>query len=167
MSGENTVTAGASLASTSDPLTRTKANLLGTPTVRANESSVTHREMAVGAEVLLASLIGADMNSTADQSVDMPSGDYTIGEILVTNASISLDTAVGGIYTGAGKTGGIVVAATQAYSNLTASTKKDELTLTSTCTTDVFSDDPIYVSLTTAQGAAATADFYFYGKYLK
>jgi hypothetical protein len=122
--------------------------------------------------ILLGKLIGANMNSTADQQITMldnPSK-FILRRIVVTNASISLTTAAGGVYTAASKGGTAVVAAAQAYSSLTTSALFLDLTLstTSSASTTVKSSIPnLYLSLTTAQGAAATADVYVYGDILE
>lgn len=122
--------------------------------------------------ILLGKLIGANMNSTADQQITMldnPSK-FILRRIVVTNASISLSTAAGGVYTAASKGGTAVVAAAQAYSSLTTSSLFLDLTLstTSSASTTVKSSIPnLYLSLTTAQGAAATADVYVYGDILE
>ena len=122
--------------------------------------------------ILLGKLIGANMNSTADQQItllDNPSK-FILRRIVVTNASISLSTAAGGVYTAASKGGTAVVAAIQAYSALTTSALFLDLTLstTSNASTTVKSSIPnLYLSLTTAQGAAATADVYVYGDILE
>lgn len=122
--------------------------------------------------ILLGKLIGANMNSTADQQITIFSNPskFILRRIVVTNASISLTTAAGGVYTAASKGGTAVVAAAQAYSSLTASTLFLDLTLstTSSASTTVKSSIPnLYLSLTTAQGAAATADVYVYGDILE
>lgn len=122
--------------------------------------------------ILLGKLIGANMNSTADQQITMldnPSK-FILRRIVVTNASISLSTAAGGVYTAVSKGGTAVVAAAQAYSSLTTSSLFLDLTLstTSSASTTVKSSIPnLYLSLTTAQGAAATADVYVYGDILE
>lgn len=122
--------------------------------------------------ILLGKLIGANMNSTADQQITMldnPSK-FILRRIVVTNASISLTTAAGGVYTAASKGGTAVVAAAQAYSSLTTSALFLDLTLstTSSASTTVKSSIPnLYLSLTTGQGAAATADVYVYGDILE
>lgn len=122
-----------------------------------------------GMSQLLFQLIGANMNVTTDQIMTAigPSAPtrYLIDEILVVNASVSLTTAEGGVYTGASKpSGGILVAAAQAYSGLDATTKGLALTLTALARGPQ-STIP-YVALSTAQGAAATADFYVFGRIL-
>lgn len=112
-------------------------------------------------EMCLGGLVGANMNSTADQSITISSASYVITAIIVTNASISLTTAAGGIYTAASKGGTAVVAAGQVYSALTAATKQLALTLNDT---DRRTVTALILSLTTAQGSAATADIYIYGR---
>ncbi len=81
-----------------------------------------------------------------------------IRRIVVNNASISLTTAAGGVYDTASKGGNAIVANTQVYSALTASTKWVDLTIATIGTTDIVTTGVLYLSLTTAQGAAATAD---------
>ena len=121
--------------------------------------------------ILLGSLIAANFNSTADQIItifDNPAK-YIVRRIIVTNASTSLTTAAGGVYTAASKGGTAIVAASQVYTSLTASTLFLDLTLSATgnASTTVKSSIPnLYLSLTTAQGAAATADVYVYGDIL-
>jgi hypothetical protein len=122
--------------------------------------------------ILLGKLISADMNSTSDQRIAMFSNPskFILRRIVVTNASISLTTAAGGVYTAASKGGTAVVASSQAYSSLSASTLFLDLTLSTTgsASTTVKSSIPnLYLSLTTAQGAAATADVYVYGDILE
>lgn len=112
---------------------------------------------------ILASLIGANMNTTADQAITMPAGKWIVRKIVVTNASVSLTTAVGGFYTAAAKGGVAIVAATQIYSALTTNTKFTDLTLTATMATDILTNTTTYFSLTTAQGVAATADIFIIG----
>ena len=101
--------------------------------------------------ILLGKLIGANMNSTADQQITMFSNPskFILRRIVVTNASVSLTTAAGGVYTAASKGGTAVVAAAQAYSSLTASTLFLDLTLstTSNASTTVKSSIPnLYLS---------------------
>lgn len=123
-------------------------------------------------------LLGADMNVTTDQLIPIQvtdadnnivalAGQFIIDDIVVTNASVDLTTAAGGVYLAASKAGTPIVAAAQVYSALTASTKWVALTKAATALTDLFDGTTqanLYFSLTTAQGAAATADIYVYGK---
>ena len=122
--------------------------------------------------ILLGTLVGANMNSTADQKITIFSNPskYIVRRIVVTNASTSLTTAAGGVYTAASKGGDAVVASSQAYSTLTSSALFLDLTLntSSSINITVKSSVPnLYLSLTTAQGAAATADVYVYGDILQ
>lgn len=110
--------------------------------------------------VLLGRLIGANMNSTSDQQIDMGSANWILTEIVVTDSSGNLTTAVGGIYTAAAKGGTAIVAAGQAYAALTTSVKVLKLTLANN---DRRTEEALYLSLSTPQGAAMTADVYVYG----
>lgn len=117
----------------------------------------------VGQDQVLFRLRAADMNVTTDQVFE-PLGiypSYIITMIRCCNASLSLTTAAGGIYSAASKSGDTLVAAGQAYSTLTGSTLGIDLTKTA-AGRGVRTGAPI-LSLTTAQGAAATADFYILG----
>lgn len=116
--------------------------------------------------VVLAKLEGANMNSTADQAITVyGASKYVIRGILVTNASISLTTAQGSLYTAASKGGTALTTSptTTAYSSLDAAAKYLDLTLASLTT---LTASTLYLSLTTPQGAAATADFYIFGDIL-
>lgn len=107
--------------------------------------------------------ITADMNIATDQEIAMASTNYIIRYIVACNASLSLTTAAGGVYAAASKTTAIV-AAGQVYSALTAAAKFVDLTLTTEATQNVRTEASIYLSLTTPQGAAATADIYVFGQ---
>lgn len=118
-------------------------------------------------------IYGANMNSTADQpiTISVPSATYTIDKIIVSNPSVSLTTAAGGVYSAASKGGVAIVGSGQAYSALTtnaANTTGNSLALTiaTAGNTTAFGGPSqganavttIYLSLSVAQGAAATAD---------
>lgn len=113
---------------------------------------------------MLGKLIGANMNSTADQPIAINSSKYVIRRIVVTNASANLTLAAGGFYTGAAKSGTTIVSAAQVYSALSASTKVVDLTIIGLA--DVLTATTLYLSLTTGQGSAATADVYIFGDVL-
>lgn len=124
---------------------------------------------------VIGKLIGANFNITTDQAIPIQisdtddvvttgEGDFIVADIVVRNASISLTTAAGGIYTAASKGGSAIVGAAQAYSALTSSVKWVSLTKAGTSLTDVLNQANLYFSLTTGQGAAATADIYVYGR---
>jgi hypothetical protein len=107
-------------------------------------------------------LTGANFNSTADQAItiDPPSPNYEIQSISITNPSISMTTAQGGVYTAASKGGIQLVAATQVYSALTTNAidSTGNFLNLPIINNHLMDYATLYLSLTTAQGAAATAD---------
>lgn len=125
-------------------------------------------------EQVLGSL-NASFNDTNDQPIPVSRAItvFVITRILVTNASTSLTTAVGGFYSGASKTGVTVVAASQVYTFNTAASIVNFPTLTaggsgtrfSAANLETIDDDywALYLSLTTGQGTAATADVFLCG----
>lgn len=117
-----------------------------------------------GTSTALWRLSAASMNTTADQAFSKTFGfaNFTIDRVIVTNASSSLTLAVGGIYGAASKGAPILVAAAQVYSALTSGTKILNPTLTAAAG-DMLTLSNIYLSLTTGQGSAATADFTIIG----
>ena len=102
-----------------------------------------------------------------DQEITMFSapGKFIVRRIVATNASVDLTTAAGGIYPAVSKGGTAVVANSQVFSGLTAATKFVDLTIASGYTSggDILTVKNLFLSLTTAQGGAATADVYVYG----
>jgi hypothetical protein len=115
------------------------------------------------ASVQCGMLKSANMNVTTDQIIPIafPSSTYEITEISIANASTSLTTAVGGFYQTTSKGGTAIVANSQAYSTLTAAATNaagSVLQATLAIPTAAFNLNAIYFALTTAQGAAATAD---------
>lgn len=113
---------------------------------------------------VLGKLIGANMNVTTDQTIPITldqGSKFVINQILVMNTSTSLTLAAGGVYTAASKGGSAVVAAAQVYSALTGATKMVVATLAITDT--VWTVSSLILSLTVAQGGAATADIYVMG----
>ena len=114
--------------------------------------------------LLIGVLKGANLNVTTDQAIAIASASkYQITQITVTNSSGTPSLAAGGFYTATSKGGINIVAATQVYSGLTAVTKFMNVALLAVLTTDIRSESTIYFSLTTAQGAAMTADIYIFG----
>ena len=109
-------------------------------------------------------LIGANMNSTADQPFEKLHNfsAYSLQFFRAMNASVNMTTAAGGVYTGAAKSGIVLVANTQVYTTLTTSAKGQALTVVAADATGRLTADPIF-SLTTAQGSAATCDLYVIG----
>ena len=118
--------------------------------------------------ILAGVLKGANFNSTADQAISIisPTQKYRITDIMVVNASVSLASAVGGFYTAASKGGTQIVPSSQAYSGLTGAAINalgSSLNVANTNMVQaVFNLNTIYLSLTTPQGAAATADVYVF-----
>lgn len=115
---------------------------------------------------VIGSITGANMNTTADQAITIGAAKYVIRKIVVTNASVSLTTAAGGLYTAASKGGTAIVAAVQLYSGLTGSAKFIDLTLGALLGTDALTSATLYLALTTGQGSAATADIFIIGDVL-
>lgn len=116
---------------------------------------------------LLGFKIGVNMNATTDQAITMVNGGhkFRISKITVLNASVDLTTAAGGVYPAASKGGTAIVANSQAYTALSATNYALDLTLVATPAKTVYAaDQALYLSLTTAQGAAATADIYVFGQ---
>jgi hypothetical protein len=113
---------------------------------------------------VLFTLKTANMNSTSDQffASDGNVTKYIVTFIYCTNASISLTTAAGGLWTAASQGGNNLVGAGQAYSQLTTSTGLLALTLATGATQNLQVAQPI-LHLATPQGATATADFYCVG----
>ena len=125
---------------------------------------------ALGASQKVFARANCDFNSVADQPLLLPAymTAFMLTGIIVTNPSLSLTTAAGGFYPEASKAGTPLVAAGQVYSSLTAAAKLLSCKLASGVSTtryDISSlpDWAIYLALTTAQGAAATADVYLLG----
>lgn len=122
---------------------------------------------------VLASLGSANFNVTTDQAITLPNTitAFQISGILITNASTNLTTAAGGFYADTSKTGVTIVAAAQGYTSLTAASKLLSATLAQASTVTFTSANcdsvdgylTIYLSLTTPQGSAATADVYLLG----
>jgi len=129
---------------------------------------------ALAAQRVLASLRGANFNTTNDQPIAIPQRvtAFRLTGITVTNASLGLTTAAGGFYPQAAKASTPIVAAAQAYSALTTTTDLLNLTIASFGLNTRFSSANlgtiggllnIWFSLTTGQGVAATADVYLIG----
>lgn len=119
---------------------------------------------ALGSITTLWRLPGANMNTTADQAfiAAFSFTRFIITQIIATNASGAITVAAGGIYTGAGKTGVIVVAAAQSWAGLTSTTKAATPTLT-TAGQELLTATSLYLSLTAGMGSPGTADFYIMG----
>lgn len=129
--------------------------------------AVTNR---IAGEEMIGKLLSANLNVTTDQTIPIVNASkYVITKIVITNASANLSagSTAGGVYPSASKAGTAIVANSQTYTALSASTKFASLTLASVTTTDVYTSANIYFSLTTAFGSACTADIYVYGYVLE
>lgn len=118
-----------------------------------------------GQNVTLFRLIGADMNSVADQlfAPMFTFTRYLIDRVIITNASASISTAVGGVYGDVSKGGVQIVAASQTYGGLSTAGKVIYPIL-SNGGQSLMTDMSLYLSLTIPQGAPATADWYIMGE---
>jgi hypothetical protein len=105
-------------------------------------------------------LLGANMNITTDQAIPLQRPCRYVAlrtNPAVGRASISLTTATGGFYAGAGKTVGLTAAT--ALSPLTgAQTGSGSLQGIALSANYILDQDEIYFACTNAQGSAATAD---------
>lgn len=136
---------------------------MGFPAPYVLSPRVTAASLGVGV-TLGGKLIGANMNSTADQAMAIvsPTPTYNIFRIIVVNPSIPLTAAQGSLYLGPGKTG-IINATTTAYSLLVSGIETANSVISLSIANTYLTDNTtIYLSLTIAQGAPATADFYVY-----
>jgi hypothetical protein len=114
---------------------------------------------------LLGYLIQADFNIITDQLISNLNNSYKyrIRRITVCNTTVNgMSVSAGGFYTGAAKTGTIIVANTQVYTGLTNAATALDLTLNSPNAV-LPAATPLYFSLTTGHGSAAKADIYVYG----
>jgi hypothetical protein len=127
--------------------------------------TMANARLPTGVSGILASLRGANFNSTADQAIALPARvtTYQLTSIIVTNCSASLTLGAGGFYTGASKTGTILVLAAQAYSALTSSTVIFSPTLTAAAAAKLTAGT-IFLSLTSGLGSAATCDVFLAGQ---
>ena len=109
---------------------------------------------------LLASYQSVNVNLAGDTV--LPIGNttnYSVSNVIFTNASTSLTTAAAGVFT-APNAGGTAIVANAALSAMTGSTVVSQRTVASTATQ---SGQNLYVNVGTAQGAAATMDVFVYG----
>jgi hypothetical protein len=107
--------------------------------------------------------------ASVDQPITIlvPSANYMLASITLSNASISLTAAEGGFYSAKSQGGTALVAATQVYSTLTgaalnASGSAMLATISTAGTNNELNLGTIYFNLGTAQGAPATADIRVY-----
>jgi hypothetical protein len=113
-----------------------------------------------GALRLLGVAQGINLNATGDTVIPIiNASNYSIANVVLTNASTSLTTAAAGLFTASGA-GGTAIVANAALSAATGSTVVSQRTVASTAT---LTTQNLYWNVGTAQGAAATGDVYVYG----
>ena len=120
----------------------------------------------VAGPVLLWRLLGANMQSTADQAFTkmFPGTAYLVSDIVAVRRSGGTTVAcAGGVCDAAAKGGNAIVAAGQSWLNLSAANKIVKATLAAIAGTDAFVAATAFLSLTTGSTAAATADLYIFG----
>jgi hypothetical protein len=109
---------------------------------------------------LLASYQGVNVNATGDTVLPiLNTGSYSVSNVIFTNASTSLTSALAGVFT-APSAGGTGIVANAALSALTGATVVSQRTVASTAAQ---TGQNLYVNVGTAQGAAATMDVFVYG----
>ena len=109
---------------------------------------------------LLASYQGVNVNATGDTVLPiLDTGFYSVSNVIFTNASTSLTTALAGVFT-APSAGGTGIVANAALSALTGATVVSQRTVASTAAQ---TGQNLYVNVGTAQGATATMDVFVYG----
>lgn len=113
----------------------------------------------------IARLIGADMTLTTDQAFTFLVNvtEFVPTKIVGIRRSGAFGvTCAGGVYTAATKGGNAVVAAAQSWANLTGAGKIVDATIAAVVGTDVVAN-ALYLSLTTGNTGALTADIYVFG----
>ncbi len=115
---------------------------------------------------LLGSLLLANFNTVNDQIITFPLASnikFRVRRIVACNTTVNgMSTAAGGFYTAASKGGSAIVAAGQVYTGLTNPLTALEPTI-ALPNLILPAGTPLYLSLTTPQGATAKADIYVYG----
>ncbi len=126
---------------------------------------------------LLGKLIGANFNITTDQAITINGSTFIVTDLLITNASIDLDTAADGEINDIVLRGGNQIATTvsgisEQLRELSASNRfiNNYTAMRSTASTDglvktnqTTAISAIYFSLGIPQGATAIADIYIFG----
>lgn len=109
---------------------------------------------------LLAIAKAANVNALGDTAMPVINANsYSVFQIVLTNASISLTTAAAGVFTAAAA-GGTAIKANAALATNTGPTVVIQATVAATA---VQTAQTLYVNVGTAQGAPATVDVYVYG----
>ena len=154
------ITAGCWLHTNVDLQTATSANSVAImPSVIPDGQIVG----TIGAQCVVGQIIGANMNVTTDQQFNwVQGGKFCITGMIATNPSLSMTTAAGGVYNTTSKSG-VIVAAASVYTGLTVPASSQQYAVAATNVWTYTSTTMPYLSLTTGQGVAATADIYLIG----
>ncbi|HEY6019563.1 MAG TPA: hypothetical protein VIY48_06570 [Candidatus Paceibacterota bacterium] len=103
---------------------------------------------------------GVNLNATGDTVIPVINATtYSVSNVILVNASVSLTTAAAGLFSAAGA-GGTAIVSNAALSGATGPTIVSQRTVASTAT---LTGPNMYWNVGTAQGAAATGDIYIYG----
>jgi hypothetical protein len=104
-----------------------------------------------------------NLNATGDTPIPIIcSGQFSVSNVILTNASISLTTAAAGLFPSPSAAGTAIVA-NAALSGATGPTIVSQRTVASTAAITGGPGATLYWNVGTAQGAAATGDVYIYG----
>lgn len=146
---------------------------------RSFEARFFSQAKVLGVPRIIGYALGVNVNQTnTDILVNLfllPGTNFTVTKAQVNNASVSLTTATASVYTASGGSGGsgMALAADQALSALsTTLTGNMNMTLASAASNTILNaatlvnPTTLYIRIGTAQGAAATADFYLWGECL-
>ena len=129
----------------------------GPATTVANHPSNLSTNQAIR---LLASFQGVNVNAGGDTVLPVINTDrYSVSNVVFTNASVSLTTALAGVFT-APNAGGTAIVANAALSAMTSASVVSQRTV---ATTAAQAGQNLYVNVGTPQGAAATMDVFVYG----
>ena len=123
-------------------------------------------------DIYLGGLTGANFNSTADQAITLAGPPaFVVADVIVTNASTSLTAVQGGFYSAVGKTGALFgTSGSTSFSVLTSGSIAVQFGMGhagANPSPAMQEAGTIYLSLTDPQGAAATADIYVFGKWIR
>lgn len=146
----------------------------GTAIGNARDSLFHADAKTCGVRRLIGVALGVNLNAVADTPVQLqllPGANFLIDGVDVNNASTSITTAAASVWSGAAGTGvNIVTTGATNLNSLTSATKNLPMTLAATAQTTVFNQatqsNVLYFKVDTAQGAAATADVYIWGRVL-
>lgn len=123
-------------------------------------------EAFMGRQQVLGSYQGVNLNSaTTDHAIPMPAGvkQYMVTDCILTNVTVSLTSATGGLFTSTGG-GGTALAANQALSALTGTaTQALKMTMAAAAGNTRLTAGTLQWRTGTAQGVAATGDVYVLG----